>query len=136
MNALTVSARALLLFAHGSRDPRWAEPLARLADAVRRRDPAVTVAQAFLELMPPTLPDAIDALAAAGHARVALLPVFWAGGGHVLRDLPALLEAARVRHPGLEVAVLPALSDLPGVLDAVAAAALEYRDPAACAGKA
>lgn len=129
---------ALILFAHGARDPRWAQPLHRLAGALRRRDPAVTVELAFLELMPPTLASAIDTLAAGGHQRIAVLPVFWSDGGHVARDLPAMLDEARARHEGLALAVLPVLSDLPGVLEAIAAAALNHspgrNDPAAKGG--
>jgi sirohydrochlorin cobaltochelatase len=116
-------ATALILFAHGARDPRWAEPLTRLAHIVQAQRPGVVVELAFLELMQPDLPSVLDRLASDGHARVNLLPVFWSAGGHVLRDLPELVAASRLRHPGLNVAVLPVLSELPGVLDAVARAA-------------
>lgn len=117
--------RAMILFAHGARDPRWAEPLHRLADSVRAREPGLPVAIAFLELMTPTLQDAVDMLAAQGARQIDLLPVFWSGAGHVVRDLPDMLRAAQSRHPGMSVRVLPVLSDLPGVLDAVAAAAID-----------
>jgi sirohydrochlorin cobaltochelatase len=117
------AATALVLFAHGARDPRWAEPLTRLAQIVQAQRPGVVVESAFLELMQPDLPTVLDRLASDGHARVNLLPVFWSAGGHVMRDLPALVAAAHARHPGLAVTVLPVLSELPGVLDAVARAA-------------
>jgi sirohydrochlorin cobaltochelatase len=116
-------ATALILFAHGARDPRWAEPLTRLAEVVHAQRPTVVVEPAFLELMQPDLPTVLDRLASDGHVRINLLPVFWSAGGHVIRDLPALMEASRLRNPGLNVAVLPVLSELPGVLDAVARAA-------------
>lgn len=116
-------ATALVLFAHGARDPRWAEPLTRLAHVVHAQRPAVVVETAFLELMQPDLASVLDRLASDAHVRVNLLPVFWSAGGHVIRDLPALIEASRLRNPGLNVAVLPVLSELPGVLDAVARAA-------------
>jgi len=116
-------ATALVLFAHGARDPRWAEPLTRLAAVVQAQRPGVVVEPAFLELMQPDLPSVLDRLASDGHARINLLPVFWSAGGHVMRDLPELVAASRLRHPGLHVAVLPVLSELPGVLDAVARAA-------------
>ncbi|QEI04681.1 cobalamin biosynthesis protein CbiX [Pigmentiphaga aceris] len=116
-------ATALVLFAHGARDPRWAEPLNRLADVVRAQRPDVAVVTAFLELMQPDLPAVLDGLAADGHVHVNLMPVFWSAGGHVIRDLPVLIADSRLRNPGLNVAVLPVLSELPGVLDAVARAA-------------
>ena len=116
-------ATALILFAHGARDPRWAEPLNRLAQVVHAQRPDVAVATAFLELMQPDLPSVLDRLVAEGHVRINLLPVFWSAGGHVIRDLPALIADSSLRNPGLEIAILPVLSELPGVLDAVARAA-------------
>ena len=116
-------ATALILFAHGARDPRWAEPLNRLAQVVHAQRPDVAVATAFLELMQPDLPTVLDRLVADGHVRINLLPVFWSAGGHVIRDLPALIADSSLRNPGLEIAILPVLSELPGVLDAVARAA-------------
>jgi len=116
-------ATALILFAHGARDPRWAEPLNRLAQVVHAQRPDVAVATAFLELMQPDLPSVLDRLVADGHVRINLLPVFWSAGGHVIRDLPALIADSSLRNPGLEIAILPVLSELPGVLDAVARAA-------------
>lgn len=117
-------ATALVLFAHGARDPRWAEPLTHLAVAVRARQPGIVVESAFLELMTPDLTTVLDALAAGGHRRVNILPVFWSAGGHVIRDLPKLLDEVRQRHPGMTLAVLPVLSELPGVIDAIARGAL------------
>ncbi|MEK7943616.1 CbiX/SirB N-terminal domain-containing protein [Pigmentiphaga sp. YJ18] len=116
--------RGIVLFAHGSRDPQWARPMDGLAQALRARDPGTPVEIAFLELMPPTLPEAIAVLAARGVAEIAVLPVFWAAGAHVARDLARLLDEARAAHPALRFASLPVLSELPGVLDAVAEAAL------------
>ncbi|MDX3906445.1 MAG: CbiX/SirB N-terminal domain-containing protein [Pigmentiphaga sp.] len=117
--------RGIILFAHGSRDPLWAAPLERLAETVRARDPDTAVEPAFLELMQPSLPAAIAALVAQGVADIAILPVFWAAGAHVTRDLARLLDEARAAHPGVRFAALPVLSELPGVPDAIAAAALK-----------
>lgn len=120
-----MTARGIVLFAHGSRDPRWAEPLDRLGQAIRARDPGVAVATAFLELHPPTLQAAVTGLVAQGVADITVLPVFWATGGHVRRDLPQLLAQAQAAHPGIRLAALPVLSELPGVLEAVASAAVQ-----------
>ena len=48
-------ARGLILFAHGARDPLWAEPFESLVDRVRTLTPATPVRLAFLELMQPDL---------------------------------------------------------------------------------
>jgi sirohydrochlorin cobaltochelatase len=48
--------------------------------------------------------------------------VFWASGGHVAADLPPLLADFRAVHPDVALAVLPVISELPGMLDFLAAA--------------
>lgn len=117
---LPPTRRAIVLFAHGSRDARWAQALLALQAAVQRAGagadrPAVRLA--YLELMEPALPQVLDELATAGYVQIDLVPVFWAAGGHVLRDLPALIDAARRQHPALEVQVMPSLSEWPGIMD-------------------
>lgn len=105
--------KRLILLAHGSRRPAWREPFDRLA---RRLGP--DVALAFLEGCPPTLPEAVAQAAADGVEQVSVLPVFWSGGGHVARDVPALVEAARGLGPIVEV--LPAVGEHPEVIAALA----------------
>ncbi len=116
-------SRALVLFAHGAREPAWAVPLEALAERLRRTAPEIVVRTAFLERMTPSLPEALGALADEGILEVAVLPVFWAPQGHVTRELPQLLAPARAR--GQRVRLLPTLSQLPGMLDYVARAATE-----------
>lgn len=116
MNAMTT---AVVLFAHGARDPSWALPLQVLQQQVKLRAPGVEVRIAFLELLSPALPVVLNELAAT-HRQVDLLPVFWAATGHVSRELPLLLATARQQHPALAVRVLPTLSELPGLLESVA----------------
>ncbi|HWH82667.1 MAG TPA: CbiX/SirB N-terminal domain-containing protein [Burkholderiaceae bacterium] len=114
----------LLLFAHGARDARWAEPFEAVAQRVRARDPALDVRLAFLELMRPTLREAGDALAAAGCAQVDIVPLFLGAGGHVRNDLPELLDALRAAHPGVAWRLQPAIGEAASVVDAMADAAL------------
>jgi sirohydrochlorin cobaltochelatase len=122
-------SRGLILFAHGSRDPAWGTTLQTLAEAVRARDPALHVRVAFLEWQPPTLPEVMAELAAHVHS-LAVCPVFWAANGHVQRDLPSLLEAARQAHPNLDVQLLPVLSELPGMLGFLADSLTSLAAPA------
>jgi anthranilate phosphoribosyltransferase len=106
---------ALVLFAHGARDERWAIALHRLADRLSVLDPGLRIAVAYLEFQTPDLSAALADLHAAGARDISLVPVFWSLGGHVARDLPTMLDAARRDLPSLRVNVLPVLSDLPGV---------------------
>ncbi|HVK93653.1 MAG TPA: CbiX/SirB N-terminal domain-containing protein [Noviherbaspirillum sp.] len=112
--------RALILFAHGARDPRWAEPFQRLQGIIQAQQPDLRVALAFLELMQPRLPELVKQLVEGGCTEVTVVPVFFGQGGHVLRDLPVLLEQLRLAHPGLRLGVAPAVGEDGDVLNAIA----------------
>ncbi|MFJ2992728.1 sirohydrochlorin chelatase [Pandoraea sp. NPDC087047] len=110
----------VILFAHGSRDPRWAEPFERLREKLSAQRPSADVRLAFLELMTPNLADAVSAMTSQGTTDITLVPVFLGQGGHVRRDLPALAEACRAAHPGLTLRVSAAIGEDDQVLDALA----------------
>jgi sirohydrochlorin cobaltochelatase len=112
--------QALILFAHGARDPRWAAPFERLREIAQEALPATDVSLAFLELMSPRLPEAVATLVEKGCGKVSLVPVFLGQGGHVLRDLPLLVDELRGAYPGLEISVAPAVGEDAAVLDAIA----------------
>jgi sirohydrochlorin cobaltochelatase len=105
-----VDDRCLILVAHGSRDPRWRAPFERLRDELRSELP---VELAFLELAPPDFAQATAAAVAAGARRIRVLPLFMAGGAHVERELPALVDAARAAHPGVTFELLGAIGEHP-----------------------
>ena len=110
---------ALILFAHGSRDPQWAEPFRAIQRNVAAKKPALAVELAFLEIMQPSLPDAVEGLVASGRTRLTIAPLFMAQGAHLKRDLAEILAKLRDRHPGVDVALLPAAGEVEGVLDAI-----------------
>jgi sirohydrochlorin cobaltochelatase len=110
---------ALVLFAHGSRDPDWAQPLRAIREKIRRQRPALTVELAYLDLMAPSLPDVLQALAASGKRRIAIAPLFIAQGAHLRQDLAALVAAARARHSDVKIKVLPAIGEVEAVIEAM-----------------
>ena len=120
--------RGLLLFAHGARDPRWAEPFEAVANRVRGLDATVLVQLAFLEFMPPSLIDAGTALAAAGCGRIDVVPLFLGAGGHVRKDLPALLAELAAAHPAVQWQLQAAIGARDSVIEAMARAAVELAD--------
>jgi len=110
---------ALILVAHGARDPRWRETFDRLETLVRTRHHG-PLALAFLEHMAPGLADAARAVADAGASRAVVVPLFLGTGGHLRRDLPVQLAEAReaagiplesVTAAGEDLVVLAALAD-------------------------
>ncbi|GAB3433178.1 CbiX/SirB N-terminal domain-containing protein [Massilia solisilvae] len=113
-------ARALVLFAHGARAPGWAAPFERLRALAAARLPDRSVSLAYLELMSPSLPDEVAALAARGVDEVTVVPVFLGRGGHLQRDLPALVERLRSAHPGLRIKVAGPVGEDEAVLAAMA----------------
>jgi sirohydrochlorin cobaltochelatase len=110
----------LILFAHGARDPRWAEPFEAIAAAVRARAPDADVRLAFLELMAPDLPTVADAMIADGCTRIDILPLFLGTGGHLRRDLPPLVDAIKARHASVNVALHSAVGEAPALIAAMA----------------
>ncbi|HVW52930.1 MAG TPA: CbiX/SirB N-terminal domain-containing protein [Trinickia sp.] len=121
MNAEAVS-RGIVLFGHGARDARWAEPFARLADKLRvLAGPGTAVSLAFLELMTPDLPTAVADQAAQGCSAITVIPVFFGQGGHVRRDLPSIVDACRAAHPGVRIHLAGPVGEDDTVLDALAA---------------
>lgn len=112
--------RALILFAHGARDPRWATPFERLQQLLQAKLPDVTVTLAFLELMSPRLPELAQDLEDKGYTELSVVPVFLGQGGHVLRDLPVLVDELRQRHADMTIKVAAAVGEDDNVLNAIA----------------
>ncbi len=109
----------IVLFGHGAKAPEWAAPMERARDHLRAQAAADEVELAFLEFMTPTLPEALDDLAGRGVARVDVIPMFLAQGGHLKRDLPALVDEARARHPQLDIRLAPAVGEAESVIAAM-----------------
>ena len=115
---------ALVLFAHGARDLRWAEPFEAVAGRVRAAAPDCCVALAFLELMKPTLGEAAAGLVGAGATRIDVVPLFLGTGGHLRQDLPPLVDALRSAHPDVAIRLHAAIGEHAAVSEAMARAAL------------
>jgi sirohydrochlorin cobaltochelatase len=116
---------ALVLFGHGARDPRWAEPFLNLQSRLRAQtEGQMPVELAFLELMSPGLPECIAKLAEQGIGKVMVVPVFFGQGGHLRKDFPVLLDECRAAHPEVELQVSPPVGEWTQVLDSIVAGSL------------
>lgn len=111
---------ALILFAHGARSAGWAAPFERMRELTQARMPDVTVALGFLELMTPRLPELVAQLLEDGIREITVVPIFLGQGGHVLRDLPLIVEQLHLDHPGLSITVAQTAGEDPRVLGAIA----------------
>ena len=110
---------AMILFAHGARDPRWAQPFQRLQAMTQTSLPEVKVELAFLEFMTPNLTDLVPQLVGDGYEEIVVAPIFLGQGGHVLRDLPAMINQLRETYPTLELKQLEAAGENVLVLQAI-----------------
>ena len=90
---------AVIVFAHGSRDPLWRAPVEAVAARIAQRAPGAFVACAYLELCAPELPEAVAQALAAGARRIRVLPLFFGMGKHAREDLPALMATLQTTHP-------------------------------------
>jgi len=112
---------AIVLFGHGSREAQWARPFQQLAESLSRKTDC-TIRLAYLELMSPSLTDAIATLANEGVTAIRVVPVFLGVGGHTRHDLPKLVEAARARHGAVQVTLDAPIGEQASVIEAIATA--------------
>ena len=117
-----MGAHGIVLFAHGARDARWAEPFERLRARLQElRGPSGgPVSLAYLELMTPDLPSAVAAQVADGASVITVVPVFFGQGGHIRRDLPLILDQCRSANPSVEIRCATAVGEDAEVIEAIA----------------
>ena len=101
---------AIILFAHGSRDPLWRAPMEAVACAITAQHPTIPVRCAYLELCTPDLPTVTIELIAnylvstsenmpKKFQSIRIIPMFLGMGVHARKDLPELVTALRAAHP-------------------------------------
>lgn len=110
---------ALIVAAHGSRDPRSAHTVAAAVDRIRAARPDLDVRLGFLDLNAPSIDQVMDSVAAEGYLSAVVVPLLLGSAFHARVDLPALLAAARARHPQLSLVQAPVLGDDQRLIDAV-----------------
>ncbi|MGH9305923.1 MAG: sirohydrochlorin chelatase, partial [Acidimicrobiales bacterium] len=110
---------ALLLIGHGTRSEVGVAQYFQLAQAIRDLDPELTVGCGFIELVKPTLDEAIDELVVSGVQAVVGVPLVLLGAGHLKNDGPVALAGGRLRHPEVSFSYARELGLHPHVLDVV-----------------
>lgn len=121
----TTTKTGILLFAHGARDPAWAQPFEAAAQALRTQAEAAghEVVLAFLEFMAPDIRAAGQQLARKGCTEVKVVPLFLGAGGHVRKDLPALLAELKQQFPAVQWTLTPAVGETDVLIRALAESA-------------
>ena len=126
MRPVRQDAPALVVVAHGSRDPRSAATISALVDTVRGQRPELDVRLAFLDLAVPRIDTVLPQV-----ERAVVVPLLLGHAFHATVDVPgAVASAAR---PGLDVAVAGVLGPDPrleqAALRRLAEAGVDAGDP-------
>jgi sirohydrochlorin cobaltochelatase len=115
---------AIILFAHGSRDPLWHKPIQAVAERITQRSPNTVVRCAYLELTEPDLPHVANGLVAEGATSLCVVPMFLGVGRHAREDLPELMAALKTSHPSVDIQCQPAVGEQSALIDLLAEIAL------------
>ena len=116
---------AIILFAHGSRDPLWHLPMQAVQARVAHLQPQTPVTCAYLELSQPDLPQAVAGLQAQGATHIRVVPMFLGVGKHVRHDLPQMMAELELNHPDIQFECRPAVGEHPDLLDLLARIAVD-----------
>lgn len=95
------NSTTLLLVGHGSRNRDGNKEMLHFAAQWRERHPDWRIDTCFIEHADVLLNDGLDR-AAKGARQVLVIPFILNAAGHVKMELPAALEEARERHPGVD----------------------------------
>ena len=90
---------AIIILSHGSKAAGSDGALPRIIDDVKSRGSYEIVEQAFLKHSAPDIMAAIETCTQQNAERIVVVPFFMQMGSHVTRDVPVLLEKAKIRHP-------------------------------------
>ncbi|MFD9360154.1 sirohydrochlorin chelatase [Streptomyces sp. NPDC060031] len=112
-------SRALVVIAHGSRDPRHAATVHALVGRARALRPGLRVETAFLDFDTPTVGQVLSWLHRSGVREVVALPLLLTRAFHAKSDIPAVLAESAARLPGLSVTVADVLGPSPLLVSAL-----------------
>lgn len=118
-----MTLHAVVLFAHGSRDPLWHKPIE--AVAAQMAQAGVRVRCAYLELSQPDLGTACQELASQGVNSIAVVPMFLGVGRHVREDLPGLMARLQTNHPAVRFELKTPVGEDPRLIQLLAQIATE-----------
>ena len=91
----------LIVVNHGSRRAESNEMLEEMVGMVAEVVPYEIVEAAHMELAEPSISTAFDACVSRGARTVVVSPYFLLPGKHWRQDIPALVDEAASRHPGV-----------------------------------
>ncbi len=115
-----IASRAVVLFAHGSRDPLWRKPVETVAARLRERDASAMIACAYLELTEPDLQSVVQTLVNEGARSIRVVPMFLGVGRHAREDLPLLMTELRALYPKVVFELQQSIGEDQRLIDLIA----------------
>lgn len=113
----TRTAPAMVVLAHGSRDPRSAATIQAIVTAARALRPHVRVEAAFLDLSAPLFPVVVADLVDAGCDAIVVVPLLLTEAFHATTDVPLAIATASEKHTHLTISASNILGLDPAFLD-------------------
>jgi sirohydrochlorin cobaltochelatase len=117
-------SHAVILLAHGSRDPAWRAPMEAVARQIALLSPVTPALCAYLELSEPTLAQAGATLVGNGAQNIRIVPMLLGVGKHAREDIPRLVAELKIRHPQVAFELAPAVGESAVLVDLLARIAL------------
>ncbi|HPF59474.1 MAG TPA: sirohydrochlorin chelatase [Candidatus Competibacteraceae bacterium] len=97
------SSSAVLLIGHGTRLAAGVAEFHNLANQLQQALPDRICLAGFLELVEPSVPEALETLRQQGFQHVIALPALLMAAGHIKNDIPAMLNAFQADHPEMTI---------------------------------
>ncbi|HUJ18638.1 MAG TPA: CbiX/SirB N-terminal domain-containing protein [Nitrospirota bacterium] len=111
--------KAVILLGHGSRNVDADGTIRRVASEVKGSGGFEIVAYAFLQYMKPGPDEVLEQCVKEGAEMIVVVPFFLQPGAHVTKDLPALIEKARMQYPDVGITVTELVGSHPLMTDIV-----------------
>lgn len=95
------SMNSVLFVGHGSRDPEGNEEVRAFVASVAGMLGEPIVETCFLEFESPAIAQGIQTCVDRGATRVAVVPITLFAAGHAKLHIPAAIDEAKLKHPGI-----------------------------------
>lgn len=98
--------KGLIVIGHGTRFAETDQIMSRYIEAIAQKTPFEHVEKAYLQLMTPTLEEAVHKLFAVGIRQIVVFPFLIFDGYQTREKLPKLLKKLEGQYEGLSFEVL------------------------------
>lgn len=109
--------KAVLVISHGSHSSQTLVEVKELVRKLKNRTTMPIVEYAFLEIETPNIPEGIDNCVAQGASEVIVTLNFLNAGRHVDRDIPAIVNNAKLKHPAVRFRITQPVGQHEGIVD-------------------